>query len=246
MLDFQKIENGINTFLRYFLKNILGKIEVNLDALDTSSLIEYYINNFNEISEKNNYDDKELYNRAWLLKISRNKYYHIKGNSKFDAIVELADILNIYLFVKSMEPNFIDETDYFEFISYLKYKVFNIFNTSKDSYIKNKQKTDNDNIDTQKMILDIYNTVVKTVPENNQILKTISPDNTGQGIQQDSTDNLENIKPKVVSVKLNLKKLKPKVELIKQNILELENNQNRENQYLERRKIIVIKKKTKE
>ena len=241
--DFQKIENGINIFLCGFLKNSLSNNYIDFDALDTSSLIEHYINNFDEIMEKNNYENKELLNRAWLLKMSRNRYYHIKGNSKIDNLFQLSDMLNIYLFVKSMEQKFNNETDYLEFMSYLEYKVFYIFNASKDVHLKNKQKADNDYKEFQKILLDIYNTVVKTIPDDNKTISQTIPEDSDKN--RKIVESLKTIKPKVVMIKRKLENIKPKAELIKQNITEIENNQILENKYIERRKVIVVKKKIK-
>ena len=119
---FSEIELQINSLLSKILKNILKDPKIDLSNKDTSSLIQLFIDNYQDICIAMKWEQKnrEPLNKAFSIRTIRNKYYHYSENKNInDKEEETSDILTITIFFKLFKSILGDDKNYNEFLNYL-------------------------------------------------------------------------------------------------------------------------------
>ncbi|GHU72615.1 hypothetical protein FACS189450_10750 [Spirochaetia bacterium] len=116
--EFLFIEDTINAFLVDFLdaKNLGYN---NLQNKTTGELLEIFITQFNKIQKLMNWNNRELYDRAYELRITRNKYCHKIQSVEITQLNEITYLTNIIIFIVSLKEALPKNPSYNHFVNYL-------------------------------------------------------------------------------------------------------------------------------
>jgi len=166
--EFLYIEGQVNLFLGTFLTNmsIPECTKEKIENMDTSSLIKIFTSKFKDIKKNIGWLDNEMLDRAFLIRISRNKYCHATIAQNITIYDEISDLLNIKLFIGALRIVFNNNIEFQEFENYLK-DTYNNLNEKKTNDLNNDNKLDN--ILKQLSILsDSINNIKMTIKNNNE------------------------------------------------------------------------------
>jgi len=162
---FSEIELQINSLLRDILRNILTYPNIDLSNKDTSSLIQLFIDNYQDICIAMKWEQKNRgpLNKAFAIRTIRNKYYHYSEN-KNDKEEETSDILTIITFFKLFKNMLGDNKNYNEFFNYLE--------DMKNVLLKQDNRINNKGIKMETGLLYVvYNESIRNSETNERLYK---------------------------------------------------------------------------
>jgi hypothetical protein len=120
---FSEIERQVNIQLNVILKNILNISDIELESKDTSSLLQLFIDNYQQICDYMKWDSRNRgpLNKIFSIRAIRNKYYHFNINS-FDNNLkeETLEVLVLITFFLLFNNILNTDNDYRIFVNELK------------------------------------------------------------------------------------------------------------------------------
>ena len=136
------LEKEFHTIVRYFteifsnfLISIFPDEKEYFFKLDINKLINFFTenNNYEKIKSIMNWEDREMYNRAFMIKIIRNKYYHASSDFNVKKIEEINYITNLLLFCEGIESRLNNEDLYSQLYNLLKDMLYEVCNNYLDA-----------------------------------------------------------------------------------------------------------------
>jgi len=126
--EFQNIEYQINYFLCKVFIDINSKAQINenFSEKDTPKLLSIFTNEYEKISKFMGWSNKEYFDIAFMIKKSRNKYYHHNQSQSISENDEMLDLLCIIKFIKAFNELFKQNDSYINFVKYLDNLLFDM------------------------------------------------------------------------------------------------------------------------